>query len=347
MEPVSTHDPVGVAVIGAGNWGKNHVRTFAGLAGGRLLYCCDLSQDRLDPIAAQFPSVKTVTDFQAVLGDPRVKAVVVAIPGVHHFKLAREALLAGKDLLVEKPLCLQSAHAEELVDLARREGRILMVGHLLLYHPAVRKLKEIFDSGELGKVYYAYSQRVNLGTIRQDESALWSFAPHDISVLLYLLEDVPVKVSANGASYITPGQEDVVFLSIEFPNGVIAHIHMSWLDPHKIRRMTFVGSKRMVVFDDADPAEKIRIFDKGVSRSEFETFGEFVSLRQGDVNIPYIKMQEPLRLQALHFLECVKERREPRSSGQQGLDVVRIIEAADASLKSGGQPRLLSPATIP
>jgi predicted dehydrogenase len=339
-------EPVGVAVIGAGNWGKNHVRVYATMPEATLLYCCDRDENRLNAVGSQFPDVGLTTDYRKVLDDPGVRAVIVATPAPHHYSMVKEVLLAGKDVLVEKPLCIESAQGEELVQLADKEHRILMVGHLLIYHPAVQKMKEIIQAGELGKVLYAYSQRLNLGTIRQDESALWSFAPHDVSVFRELLGDTPIKVSAHGASYITPGREDVVFLTLEFSNQMIAHMHMSWLDPHKIRQMTFVGSDKMAIFDDTDSGEKIRIYDKGVNHSEFDNYADFVSLRQGDIYIPYVKMQEPLKLESEHFLECVRERRRPRSCGQDGLEVVRIIEAANSSMKSGGEPRLLAPVAV-
>jgi predicted dehydrogenase len=225
-----------------------------------------------------------------------------------------------------------------MLALAERRGRVLMVGHLLLYHPVVDRLKEMVKSKELGDIYYIYTQRVNLGVIRQDENALLSFAPHDLSVILHLLEEEPIQVSAHGESYIQNSIEDVVFVSIRFSGGKMANIHLSWLDPHKLRRITIVGSKKMVVFDDMESSEKLKVYDKGVKNLSYNTYGEYLSLRFGDITIPSIKMVEPLRKEAEHFIQCIETRKEPKTGGRDGLRVVRVLSAAQQSLKEKGVP---------
>jgi predicted dehydrogenase len=256
-----------------------------------------------------------------------------------HYPLARTLLEAGKDVYVEKPLALEVAHAEHLVRLAAQRQRVLMVGHLLLYHPAVRYLKDLAARGELGDLHYIYSQRVNLGKVRRDENALWSFAPHDLSVILHLFEAEPLDVVARGSAFLQRGVEDVVFVDLRFPDGRLAHVHVSWLDPHKLRRFTVVGSQKMVVFDDMEASEKIRIYDKGVDRAgRVVSYGEALSVRSGDILIPKIGLQEPLRLECQHFLDCVRERRAPLTDGAHGLAVVRVLAAAQASLDAGGAP---------
>jgi predicted dehydrogenase len=252
--------------------------------------------------------------------------------------LSKEILLADKDVLVEKPMALNSEDAEEILEIAEKRERILMVGHLLIYHPVVDRLKKMVVSGELGRIYYIYTQRVNLGVIRQDENALLSFAPHDLSVILHLLEEEPVMVSAHGESYIQHGIEDVVFLSLQFSDGKMANIHLSWLDPHKLRKITIVGSKKMVVFDDMEVSEKLKIYDKGVGSPSYSTYGEYLSLRFGDITIPSLKMVEPLRAEAEHFVQCIESRKEPKTGGRDGLKVVKILMAAQQSLKGKGMP---------
>jgi predicted dehydrogenase len=279
-----------------------------------------------------------VKDLSPILLDSEVRGVVVASSALSHYSLSKEILLADKDVLVEKPMALSSKDAEEMLEIAEKRGRILMVGHLLIYHSVVDRLKEMVTSGELGKIYYIYTQRVNLGVIRQDENALLSFAPHDLSVILYLLEEQPIVVSSHGESYIRKGIEDVVFLSLRFSEGKMANIHLSWLDPHKLRRVTIVGSKKMAVFDDVEATEKLKVYDKGVRNLSYDTYGEYLSLRFGDITIPSIKMVEPLRAEAEHFIQCIESRKEPKTGGRDGLKVVRILAAAQQSLKEKGVP---------
>jgi predicted dehydrogenase len=268
-----------------------------------------------------------------------IDAIVVVTPAVLHYKQVRDALEAGKHVFVEKPMSLSVREAAELEDLARTRKLTLMVGHLLIYHPAVNKLKSLISDGELGEVYYLYAQRVNLGKVREDENALWSFAPHDISVVLYLIGEEPEVVTATGECYLQKGIEDVVFLTMKFPGRQMAQIQLSWLDPHKERKLTVVGSKKMAVFDDVQASEKIRIYDKGVDKPpEYGSYGEYLTLRDGDILIPRIKMQEPLRLECEHFIECVRTGKRPVTDAKSGVGVVRILEAAQQSLDKGGVP---------
>ncbi len=333
---------VGVATVGAGAWGKNHIRVFSELPGTRLKYVCDSDGSKLASLQKMYPQVKMVDHIKPILEDSDVRGVVIASSAVSHYDLAREMLMADKDVLVEKPMTLDVREAEEIVEIAQRRKRILMVGHLLLYHPVVDRLKEMIAKGELGNVYYLYTQRVNLGVIRQDENALLSFAPHDLSVILHLIEDPPVSVSAHGESYIQKGIEDVVFVSLRFADGKMANIHLSWLDPHKMRKITIVGSKKMAVFDDMEVSEKLKIYDRGVGSPSYSTYGEYLSLRFGDITLPSIRMMEPLRVEAEHFIKCIESRQDPKTSGRTGLQVVKILVAAQASLRKGGGPVNLS-----
>jgi len=329
---------INIAVVGAGAWGKNHVRVFSEIPNVQLKYVCDQDSTKLQSIQKTYPRTKMVQDLAPILQDSEVKGVVVASSALSHFPLAKEILMAGKDLLVEKPMALNTNDAQEMVKIAEERERVLMVGHLLIYHPVVDRLKEMLGSGELGKVYYIYTQRVNLGVIRQDENALLSFAPHDLSVILYLLEEEPLVVTAHGESYIQKGIEDVVFLGLQFSDGKMANIHLSWLDPHKLRRITIVGSKKMVVFDDMETTEKLKVYDKGVKNLSYDTYGEYLSLRFGDITIPSIRMAEPLRAEAEHFIQSIESRKEPKTRGRDGLKVVKILMAAQESLKRKGFP---------
>jgi len=329
---------VGVATIGAGAWGKNHIRVFSELPGTRLKYVCDSDGSKLSSLQKVYPQAKMVEHVRPILEDPDVQGVVIASSAVSHYALAREVLMADKDVLVEKPMALNARDAEEIVGIAHQRKRILMVGHLLLYHPVVDRLKEMITKGELGDIYYLYTQRVNLGVIRQDENALLSFAPHDLSVILHLIEEPPVTVSAHGESYIQKGIEDVVFVSLRFADGKMANIHLSWLDPHKMRKITIVGSKKMAVFDDMEVSEKLKVYDKGVRTPSYNNYGEYLTLRFGDITIPNIKMVEPLRVEAEHFIQCIESRQEPKTSGQAGLQVVKILVAAQTSLAREGIP---------
>jgi len=336
---------IGIGLIGTGDWGANLVRNFASLKGGRLAMLCDSDAARLARSAAGNPGARAVSDAVEVAGSADVQAAVIAASAVSHHPLAKLLLEAGKDVYVEKPLALRVEHAEELVKLARERNRILMVGHLLLYHPAVTYLKRLVVEGALGDVLYIYSQRVNLGKVRKDENALWSFAPHDLSVILHLLDAEPVDVVARGSAFLQRSVEDVVFVDLRFPGGKLAHLHVSWLDPHKLRKFTVVGSDKMAVFDDMEASEKIRIYDKGVDRGgEIVPYGDALMVRSGDIVIPKISLQEPLRLECQHFVDCVRERRAPLTDGASGLRVVKVLAAAQASLERGGAPVAIAPA---
>ncbi len=336
---MSPEPMVGLAQIGLGAWGKNLLRNFSTQPGASMKLVCDASADTLKKIAAAYPGVETCTDPEQVFARKDVQAVIVATPPASHFDLAHRAIAAGKDVFVEKPLVLSSADGEKLVAAAEKAGRMLMVGHIMVYHPASLQLKSYVDSGELGRVYYVYATRVNLGKVRDIENAMWSFAPHDISLIVFLLGKLPNRVSAVGQAYLQKGIADVAFVTLHFPDDTLAHIHTSWLDPHKDRNLTIVGSKKMVVFDDAELTEKIRIYDKGVDpQRDYTTYGEYLSLRTGDIVIPKVDTSEPLAQECRHFLESVRTRKPPRSDGRSGLAVLRILEAAQKSMDSGGAP---------
>lgn len=326
-----------VALIGVGYWGPNLARVFFELAGCNLHTICDKKKERLDSIKASFPNINTTQDYKTLLGNPELEAIAIVTEAQYHYEIAKECLLAGKHVLVEKPLALNSHECEDLIGIAKAKNRILMVGHLLEYHPAVHKLKELIDSGEIGKVYYIYSQRVNLGEIRRYENALWSFGPHDVSVILYLLGGEPESVNALGESYLQENIQDVVFVNLHFKDKGMAQVHISWLDPHKIRKFTIVGSKKMVVFDDMESSEKIKIYDKGAdSPGKYASYGDSITLRIGDISIPKIDMKEPLKIECQHFLKCIKENKRPLSDGADGLRVVRVLEAAQKSMENYG-----------
>jgi predicted dehydrogenase len=328
---------VGIAVVGAGNWGKNLVRTFAGLPGVDLRCICDVEPRVRDGMARLYPEARVVAEVADALADPAVEAVVVAVDAPRHVAVAGQAIEAGRHVLVEKPLALSAADAAGLVELAERHAVKLMTGHLLEYHPAVNAIKQMLAGGELGQPHYLYCQRLNLGVVRQNENAWWSLAPHDISVACYLFESEPIAVSVTGQAYLQPGIEDVVFASLTFADGRMAQVHVSWLDPHKIRKVTLVASQKMVVFDDMDASEKIRIYDKRAEvKLSVDSYVEAITLRTGDILIPRVDGAEPLRLECQHFIDCIVEDRQPRSDGLDGLRVVRVLEAGARSLASGG-----------
>jgi predicted dehydrogenase len=334
---------VKVALIGCGYWGPNLARNFHQLPDAELVACCDLDQGSLQQMAALYPA-RVTPDLDVILSDPEIEAVALATPVGTHYELARDLLLARKHLLVEKPLTTSSAQAQELISLARQQERILMVGHVFEYNPAVLKIKELIDDGQIGQVYYLYSNRVNLGRVQSDINVLWSIAPHDVSIALFLLEEMPLQVSARGASYLNGRVEDVVFVTMLFPGDVMAHIQASWLDPSKVRRMTVVGSEKMIVYDDVASEGKVKIYDKGIYRRGDSIYGEFqYKIHSGDINIPKINMSEPLQNECAHFVECVRSGTTPRTDGENGLRVVKVLEAAQTSLSSGGETVRLNP----
>ena len=326
-----------LGVIGAGAWGRNHVRTVAGLADAELAAVCDLDAKVRERVGRQHPSAHVTADVADLLS--RVDAVVVASPAGTHATLALQCIEAGKPCLVEKPFAL-SVHDAEAVARAAAARRVpVLAGHLLLFHPAVERLRALVQGGELGRIYYLYGLRVNLGQVRADENALWSFGPHDVSVALYLLGEAPVRVAAHGRSYLQPKVEDVVFLTMEFGSGVLAHVQLSWLDPHKERKLTVVGAQKMVVFDDMEAREKLRIYDKGVDRPpEYRSYGEALSIREGDIFIPRIPNVEPLAAELGHFARVARGVEPPRANAEDGVRVVRVLDAATRSLATSGAP---------
>ena len=321
-------EALGVGVAGLGHWGKNLVRNFDDLA--ELRWLCDVAPETREEFARRYPSARVSNDLGEAVADPDVDAVVIATPVPTHFELAKQSLLAGKHVFVEKPPAMRGEEMEELVALAEEQDRTLMPGHLLLYHPAVRTLKELVDGGSLGDVLYVYSNRKNLGTIRSDENALWSLGVHDLSVLLYLLEEEPTEAWAHGNSFLTPGVEDVVFCYLRFPSGRIAHMHLSWLDPHKIREITVVGRDKMVVFDDMDLERKVTVYEKGPWQPT-ANYGEWMT-RTGDIHSPKIPNDEPLKLECLHFLSLVRGDGDRTKVARDGLSVVRTLEQLQSSL---------------
>jgi len=326
-----------LGVIGAGAWGRNHVRTAASLADAELAAVCDTEEKVRQSVARQFPAAFVTGDADALLA--RVDAVVIASPARTHAEYARRAVAAGKPCLVEKPFTLRVADAEAVADAAAAAGVPILVGHLLIFHPAVDALRRLIAGGELGRVLYMYGLRVNLGQVRVDENALWSFGPHDVSVALHLLGEAPVRVTAQGMSYLQPGVEDVVFLHMEFASGALAHVQLSWLDPHKERKLTVVGDKKMVTFDDMETGEKLRIYDKGVTRPpEYSSWGESLAVREGDIFIPKIPNVEPLAAELAHFVRVARGAEAPRAGAADGVRVVRVLDAATRSLAAGGAP---------
>jgi predicted dehydrogenase len=319
-----------VGVVGLGYWGPNLARNFDRLPGAELAWLCDSSEEALQRWGAAFPSARTTTRLDDLLTDDALDAVVVATPVPTHADLALRVIEAGKHCFVEKPLARSEEEAERVVEAARTAGRVLMVGHLLEYHPGVEKLEELVRSGELGELHYIYSNRLNLGKHRADENALWSLGAHDVSVILRLADEEPVSLEAQGQSYVKPGVEDVVFALMRFESGLIAHMHLSWLDPHKERRFTVVGSKRMATFDDMALERKLTVYDKGIDE-DYSSYGEYIA-RSGDVFSPQVPNEEPLRIECRHFIECVRDGREPRTGGESALRVVRVLERLQRDL---------------
>lgn len=322
-----------IAVVGSGYWGKNLVRNAH--KRGMLHTVCDPSDKARAAVEAAYPGVRCVKEFSHVLADSSVAGIIIATPASTHYELTKQALNAGKHVMVEKPFTESGRQAEELVALAAQKKLVLMVGFTFLYNNAVRKVKSLIDSGELGDIRYIYSQRLNLGIVRKDVDVWWNLAPHDISIINYWLGVEPEAAGGSGVSFIQPGIADVVTSTIRYRSGAAAFIHVSWIDPGKIRRMTVVGSKKMVVYDDADPDMKVQIFDKGVDKFEdFNTFGQFQLIhRAGDIYIPKIDFDEPLATECAHFAECISSGAEPFTSGRKALPVVRVLEAVSLSMK--------------
>jgi predicted dehydrogenase len=333
-----TDQPLRLGVAGLGYWGPNLARNFAAIAGVELTWLCDADPAARERLGRAHPAAHVTAELDELLADPALDAVVLATPVPSHAELAVRVLRAGKHCFVEKPLATTVADAQRAVDAAAAAGRILMVGHLLEYHPGVRALKELTDSGELGEeIFYIYGNRLNLGKLRADENALWSLGAHDVSVVLALAGEEPIEVSAHGASYVRAGVEDVVFCFLRFPSGLVAHLHLSWLDPHKERRFTVVGSRRMATFDDMAVERKLTVYDKGFDE-DARTYGEYITRSGGSVS-PQITNLEPLRVECEHFVTAIRERTVPRSDGVSGLRVVRVLEALQRSLDAARADR--------
>jgi predicted dehydrogenase len=332
---VTSGSPVKVGVVGLGYWGPNLARNFDSLPGCELAWICDASEDARGRWGAAFPGARVTAELDDLLADAELDAVVIATHVPTHSELAARVLRGGKHCFVEKPLAQSVTEAEAVVEAARESGRVLMVGHLLEYHPGVEKLKELAASGELGEIRYIYSNRLNLGKLRSDENALWSLGAHDVSVVLHLAGEEPEESTAVGESYMRSGIEDVVFCYLRFPSGLAAHLHLSWLDPHKERRFTVVGSKRMATFDDMEVERKVTVYDKGFDE-DFSSYGEYIA-RSGDIWSPRVSNEEPLTIECRHFLDRIREGGEPRSGGDSGLRVVRVLEALQRSLEESSR----------
>jgi len=322
--------PKNIAVLGCGYWGKNLVRNFYEL--GALYGVCDVDEERLKSLKQKYPEVRYYQDCSQVFENPEVKAVVIATPAATHYALTKEALLGGKDVFVEKPIALSFQEGQELVSLANAQNKILMVGHLLVYHPAILKLKELIDSGELGKINYIYSNRLNLGKFRTEENILWSFAPHDISVITYLLNELPDEISAHGGNYLNPNITDVTVTNLSFPSGVKAHIFVSWLHPYKEQKLIIIGDKKMILFDDVNPSHKLFVYNHKID------WIHRIPIPHPDKAQPIeVPMREPLKAECAHFIECLTTRKTPRTNGNEGLRVLKILELCQQSLKNQGK----------
>lgn len=330
---------IGIGVIGCGYWGPNLIRNFHQIKGSRVVAVADLNEKRLAHIKELYPGVTATLDYTQLINNPEIEGVVVATPVGTHHRFVMEALRAGKHVLVEKPMARSSKECQEMVEEADKRNLRLMVGHTFEYTDAVRKMKQILDEGALGQLYYVNTQRLNLGLFQKDVNVIWDLAPHDISILLYLMGGKePKAVWATGAAHINPKIEDVATVTLEFEGGLIAFIQCSWLDPKKVRQTVLVGSKKMLVYNDIEPTEKIWIFDRGVDvPPHYDTFDQFpYTYRYGDIMIPRIGGSEPLRVEAQHFLDCINTGATPLSEGRSGLRVVKILEATSRSLQNAG-----------
>lgn len=349
-------DRIKVGVVGCGYWGPNLIRNFRFLPDCQLKMMCDLDQKRLAHMKSLYPDVHGEMDFENMLKGDALDAVVIATSVGTHYRMAKASLLAGKHTFIEKPMATSSEHCRELTDIARANGLVLMVGHTFLYSAPVRKIKELVDSGEIGELLYISSRRLNLGLFQRDINVTWDLAPHDLSIVLHIMRQMPESVNCCGNSHVRPGIEDVTTMSVNFENGRFASIQSSWLDPRKVRDMTIVGTKKMIVYDDIEPIEKIKVFDARVDAPpHYDTFGEFTyAYHYGDRYVPYLKLEEPLKVECQHFLDCIRNGTTPLTDGEMGMDVVRILEASSASLKRNGgpvplalPPARLQPAPVP
>jgi len=329
---------INVAVAGCGYWGPNLIRNFNWLKDCQVKMVCDLDRERLSHIKSLYPNVETTSSYEDVVSNPLVDAVIIATPVRFHYELAVRSLMAGKHTFIEKPMASSVSECIELVELAKKKELTLMVGHTFIYSPPVRKIKEIIDAGELGELQYVSSRRLNLGLFQKDINVTWDLAPHDISIILYVMKDSPVSVNCRGKAHLAKGIEDVTNMTINFANGGFSMIQSSWLDPNKVREMTFVGSKKMLVYNDCETIEKLKIYDKRVEAPpHYDTFADFhYSYHYGDMYSPYLKQYEPLKEECQHFLDCILNKCTPQSSGTDGLRVVQILDAATQSLRREG-----------
>jgi predicted dehydrogenase len=342
-------DTISVGVVGCGYWGPNLIRNFRSLGNCKLNAMCDLSEERLAHLKSLYPEVNATTDFEGMLKNMDLDAVVIAAPVRFHYPLAKAALLAGKHTLIEKPMASSVAECEELIEIADRMGLILMVGHTFLYSAPVRMITDIVKSGDLGDIRYVNARRLNLGLFQKDINVAWDLAPHDLSIILHILGEYPLSVNCQGNAHVTRGIEDVTNMSLTFRNHRFATIQSSWLEPRKIREMTIVGSRRMVIYDDLQAQQSIRIYDTRVDRPpHYDTFGDFqYSYHYGDSYIPHVKHEEPLRIECQHFLDCIQSGTQARTNGRMGLEVVRILEASSTSLRQSGMSVNLAPESAP
>lgn len=335
VTPAKPSSVVRVGIIGCGYWGPNLIRNFHEIPSAEIIAICDSREERLRPFHRKFPTVKLSTRYQDLLSNPLIDAIVVATPVSTHYEIARRALLAGKHVLVEKPLVQTARQGNALLRLASRLQRILMVGHTFEYHPAVLKVADLLRAGELGKLYYIDSIRVNLGLYQSDGlNVIWDLAPHDISIILHWVGEIPRQVSAWGQGFVQKKPEDVAFIRLEFPGGVLAHIHVSWLAPTKIRRITVVGDKKMVVYDDLENVEKIKVAERGAALNPSSRELR-VDYRVGNIVSPHVEVKEPLAVECSHFVDCILHRRNPQTDGEKGVQVVRVLEAAERSMRRG------------
>jgi predicted dehydrogenase len=327
-----------IGVVGCGYWGPNLIRNFRALQECRMKVICDQDVNRLKQLKNLYPEVQTSTEYDKLLQDKSIDAIVIATPVRFHYKMAKASLEAGKHTFIEKPMASSSAECEELIEIAEKSGLTLMIGHTFLYSAPVRKIKEIVSSGDIGQIQYISSRRLNLGLYQKDINVAWDLAPHDLSIILYIMEHAPMSVNCRGNCHVTPGIEDVTNMAITFPNNQLATVQNSWLDPRKVREMTIVGTRRMIVYDDVEPLEKIKIYDARVDRPpHYNTFSEFTySYHYGDIYVPYVKQEEPLKVECQHFVDCINTGALPISNGRHGLELVRILEASSESLKNHG-----------
>ncbi|MFH1671318.1 MAG: Gfo/Idh/MocA family oxidoreductase [Candidatus Portnoybacteria bacterium] len=326
-----------IGVIGCGYWGPNLVRNFNQLEGVLVDYICDMDESKLAKIKKTYPNAKTSRDYLDVIKDPEINAICIATPLETHYQLAKEGLLNNKNVLIEKPFTKNSPQAQELIEIARKNNLVLMVDHTFVYTGAVRKIKELIDKGELGKLYYFDSERINLGLIRSDANVIWDLATHDISIIDYLLKQKPINVSVIGSSHISNSKEEMAHIILRHEDGIMSHIHVSWLSPVKIRKILVAGSKKMVLYNDIEQAEKIRIYDKGIDIKTAEVTPFTPLYREGDIIIPKIDQTEALKKVAEEFVACIKGKKKPLTDGSAGLRVVKILEAIQKSLESKGQ----------